>query len=1256
MGERDSSYIIAFDGTGGNIDDFLASLKTKIKSTTAEIEQTTKRVTLFGDLESKVQQSAAALDQATTKVKQLGAQLDALKASGEKATPELVKGSKEAAKEVAACTVEYNKNVDALTKMQNALSRAGVDTSNLAAAQVKLATAAKQAATAEAERAAKQLLGLKTLADIKPEIDRINLAYKTLAESGTLSAKELSQAQAAVKREIAETRAQVTGLATAGKQTAVDLKASFSALQGTFLAITAAVTTVALAISKVVTAINDYRQGVAEIGVVSNLSQSQLNELGDGVRRLARDIGFDLVEGLHELRELLRSGIAPDESLKALEISAQAAKAGLTDLNTTTKVTTILVDGFGAAVDELPRLFDALIVGAHDGGATLKQFAENAGPLLNVARDAKVPFDQLVATLTVMTNASNDAAGSAGALTKILIKLGDPDVRSKLRDLGITTTNIVDVFKQLGERGLGVNAIIDLGIASTKTAAGVTSLTNNAKLLPGELEKIEKASGATQRALEIAADTPRQRWERLQAAIHDTLLSLGDAAIDSNSHVIDGWRIALNKLNDALTGASKKQAESAENSREMARFVRQAADESSAAADKIKTLEAASAGAAKTISDFGPKLIATAKAMTEATNANIAESARRTQLEIDGLDKSTRAQAVYGQRVGELREAEATKRFNLIQQNEANVTAAVERALSARDARTVEAEKKLQTYASETAKIRIDALKPVLDQYVAHYNSLIQQAQAYASKIHSIDQEQLLFNEEVDKKRLAAQQTSLQSFSALDAYAAKLKAVDLAISKGRDASLIGDIENAKRYFKEAESISDSLTTVINRDGQEVIGKFELQGTKLRYAQQIADEYNKSLNAARDAEKKKLDATNDALDKAVPKIQELQDRYDELSSKVEGGLNFRAIVDEGDLRKAEEQLTNLARERKALIKPEVGTGGEGDTTPPAEGHHRGGFVRGFATGGTVFRNPTWSKVPGTGNADTVPVALPAGSFVMRKSATQAYGDGMLASLAQMFAFGGPVRRLTREDFKKAHQLRVQAEQDFSAILDRATGLPHTAGRGASIGAFGQDVRDYVARALEIVRSSQNPDDIQALIDRIEGYYNSFYPAIEDAKKHNVPLVMGAFSGTPESSRDDSQLFKQASQKLVSKRAFAQGGSVDSVPAWVTPGEFIFRPEAVRAISRMFGGGMLPAMNALRVSPDLLTMRGPSMTPQMFAQGGYVAGSGVASALPGASGATFAGDIHLHFGDVADIDTFVRRKLAPAFDDLSRRSAR
>jgi len=43
--------------------------------------------------------------------------------------------------------------------------------------------------------------------------------------------------------------------------------------------------------------------------------------------------------------------------------------------------------------------------------------------------------------------------------------------------LGIETTSLVDTFTKLGEKGLSLDKILDLGVASTKSASGIAALT-----------------------------------------------------------------------------------------------------------------------------------------------------------------------------------------------------------------------------------------------------------------------------------------------------------------------------------------------------------------------------------------------------------------------------------------------------------------------------------------------------------------------------------------------------------------------------------------------------------------------------------------------------------------------------------------------------------------------------------------------------------------------------------------------------------
>src|SRR6185503_13180892 len=99
------------------------------------------------------------------------------------------------------------------------------------------------------------------------------------------------------------------------------------------------------------------------------------------------------------------------------------------DFGTGVKVVNLLLDNFGAEVGELPDLFDKIVRGSHDGGASFKEFADSAGPLLNVARAAGVSFDDLLATLTVLVDKSGDAGKSVQSLTKIIAELQTSDAQ-----------------------------------------------------------------------------------------------------------------------------------------------------------------------------------------------------------------------------------------------------------------------------------------------------------------------------------------------------------------------------------------------------------------------------------------------------------------------------------------------------------------------------------------------------------------------------------------------------------------------------------------------------------------------------------------------------------------------------------------------------------------------------------------------------------------------------------------------------------
>jgi TP901 family phage tail tape measure protein len=550
--DRESTFVLKFDGDEGTLRSVLASLKSQIKSDVADLERVTSKVELFKDVAKNVTTAGAAVSAARAKVDELVASIASIKAASGQSVTGLEKEMKAAEKQLAATTRESDKQQASLAKLDAQLKAAGIDTSKLATEEARLAQALQAATTNATNQAAQQALGLRTLRDVTPELNRLRAAYNTLSVSGTLSVKELAIAQQQLQTRLAEVLASVTGAAGAAKAGGPDLVNFFKNSILPALGVTATIGTVVAGIKEAVAAAKEFQQGVAEIGTVTNLSKEELAGLGAGARQLATDLGVDVQAALKGVFDLIRSGVSPDNALEVLRVSAEAAKAALTDVGTGVKAANLLLDSFGADVSDLPILFDKIIKGAHDGGATLKEFAEAGGPLLNVARAAGASFDELLAVLTVLVDKSGDVGKSFSDLTKILARLQTSDVRAKLRDLNIEGTSIVDIFRQIGERGLTLADVlgVDLAGGGARSAASLATLTTNAKLVPEELERIAKAGGEAARNIRDLFDTPKERADRFDAAVKESSIQLG-TLVGASSRVgvaVTGLLTAFNKL------------------------------------------------------------------------------------------------------------------------------------------------------------------------------------------------------------------------------------------------------------------------------------------------------------------------------------------------------------------------------------------------------------------------------------------------------------------------------------------------------------------------------------------------------------------------------------------------------------------------------------------------------------------------------------------------------------------------------------
>jgi hypothetical protein len=1417
--DRTSSFQISFDGEAGTLRSVLAGLKSQIRSDVAELEAITAKVQLFKGLEDKLAATELAGRKVSDTLVTIQQKIDLVVASGGKVDDGLTKQFASAQKQADALSASAQKQTDTLNRLAAQLKTAGVNTASLATEEIRLASALQAANIAATNQSAKNLLGFTTIGDVAPKIAALQTAFTTLQASGTLSANEIAIAQKTLQNRIAEVNATVSTGSSLFKSSSLTAGALASTLATRFIAPLAIIGTIGAAIKGASDATEQYEQGLAQIGSVTDLSKEQIAGLGDEVKSLSVTIGFDLNAGLQALFDLLRAGVPADNALEILRLSAIAANAALTDVGTGAKASILLLNAAGIPLKDLGQALDAVVQGAKLGGPTLAEFANSAGPLLSIAKSLGVPLNEIVAALTLMVKGGVDSGTAITDLGRILTKLNTADAQQKLHALGIDGHDLFDIFSQIAAKKLGLDQILELGVASQKSAAGIAALTNGAKAAPDALDRVNKSVGAAAEGQQKFAESATGAAKAFDAALSRAGTAVGDLAgkssllgrtgtallnafagveeglhkTDENATALDG---SVQFVNRDLEGMDQVSRGAAQAQAALAAATTQAANAQALSTQKLTE-------ARQNIGALGADLAAQTQALNTALASDIVAIDARATAEVAALDRSKQAQADTAAATLQIELKAAADRLALITKTEADVTSALDVADQAR-ARLAEADKTLAgKLAVESAQARIAALGPVLAKYQEHYLSLINLAQTYSAKAASAEQARVDIARSVSDAIRAIELANLDS---LDQFVAKQQHVDELVAQARDKAVQGDIAGSKQLFDQAIAETKGLTTVVDENGNVVITKLQAQTAQMTEFKKITDAANSSIGGQGDASKRAAETIKAQAQSAEAEIKVLQDKIDDAKKAAEAGILLKVKADTDSFRSVSNALDDLTKPRTIDVAvrlngqvptgavassdalPTTSTGGGngehfarggfvGQPPPPAlkrvsdaailapfaaggaVGFMRGGAVRPitsdigpiipvaqrYAAGGSVFRGP---KVPGSGNSDTYPTHLQAGSFVIRKAASLRYGDGIMNALAR-FADGGAVTEetffpspigpgffvattgtgpatqqqtyptassstgsgtSTARQTSSGNQQTGSSDQgpsvydtfykaataDHPQLDDKYANLTFTNTIGAPTlptdpAAKVKAIFDYIFKVREQIRvdtpgtwdlmvkalnnditrwqHTKSDADLDVVLTRARniglnlGFSRNEHDGFDvDGRKYHPVAPASPPPGLASATRHfDYDFYAEGGptpvpHSLAAAPAlparFNAGGSADTIPAILTPGEFVFNPRAVQHVSSLYGGGFLPALNDMRMPQiDVEAMMAPPPRVRHFADGGYVGNAPASAAHPARAGNTFA--INIVSGTRED-RAWVTRTVVPVLEDLIKKS--
>lgn len=1302
MADRQTSFEVAFQAEASSFGDVLAAIKRQMKGAVGELEALTSKVDLFKNTQAKAAEAGVAFERLTAEAARLKAQIAEIEAAGGTVGAELTKSLKDTEKQLAKTSREMERQSAAAAKLEATLTKSGVDVTRLADEEKRLALATAEAAKQAQIQASYQVLGVRSTREATAEIAKLRAAYATLQSNGA-TLGELTQASRNLAQRSAELQQQTGGFSDA-----------FVTARGSLLGFAAAFGGVIAAARQAAAEFSAFQRQVADFGASSNLSEREIADLTAGVKSLSQTLGFDLNEGLAAAQALLRQGVPPGGILDVLEAADAAAKAGLPSLGAAANAAADIMKSFGITLKDLRPTLDGVFEVSKRGGASFAELTDGLAKIGPVARKTGTSIDEIVASISVMTKAGLDAPAAYSQLEQIMTRLADPANVARLRELGIESGSLTETLQQLGERNLAIGQIIDLGITSQRAAGGVAALTSNTAQLADAMTAFRGASGALEAFNSQVDKLNVEAVGRLTAALKILFIEIGAGIVPTN-RTIDNLTQLVSAINNYTASVQKAQREATTFDKVSSRVVDVAGGLSNPfsllalqinlAGEALRDYNAAAAQAArdavavassvgdaeqslanvnvtarfqKLVTDLLatlPALQDAGKQVAAAAQQAIASIETQAAIQLASLDRLTNSEKEIAQKSLEIQTKAAADKFAIIQASAKNAIAAVNLELDARIAaagKDVAARAKAER---EVAEAQRATLATIVSQYEAHIGKLVQLETGFLNQVKEIQERRIDINQRIEDRIREIRTGGLSEY---DKYGERIRQIDEAISLARRALVDGDFKAAEKFANRAIELTSGIGKQIEDDGRVAVTQLQAQETavgKLRQAQEV-------LNGALDQQKKTAqqgaDATAENLAATQKALGAIKGQLDGINALVAAGLNLTVNTNAAAaVAKAKAEIESLngikttseheIRVRRIEVSATGGLVGEAVRGARSASGAVGSVVQKFARGGAVFRRPAWSKVPGTGNADTVPAALQAGSYVVRKAASQFYGDGIMGRLAKVmrFARGGGVPNdkaayfgdLNPDqiggNFREVGEISAPTlpsdRKELLRLLDRY--IREVFAAAGTVDGYAYWKPAWEALGIDQKRFERSPtdDNLGIVIRRIR----------------NIGLNIGASRGELVGFDIDGRKWHKtygvnAPPGLASLgntyEFYAKGGAArghDTVPAMLTPGEWVIRKPAVDH----FGAGLLGAINAMRIPREALArLVAPPARPRYFADGGMVTASAGSSPMPAPSFEPGTSSINVTINAAAGAllsEENVRRYIIPQIEKVQRK---
>jgi TP901 family phage tail tape measure protein len=311
----------------------------------------------------------------------------------------------------------------------------------------------------------------------------------------------------------------------------------------------------------------DFNSGMANIGTLIPGNTDRVNELGEGIRGLAIDMGSttgDLTDGAYQIVSAFGD---TSESLSLLEINAKAAKAGMASTTDAINLTSAVTKGYGdTSAEAVQKAADLGLLTVRLGQTEFPALAASIGQVIPIASELGVTQEELFASMATFTGVTGGASEVATQMRAAMQGLMAPtsDAQKAIEDAGFASgAAAIEELGLAGAVGILTDAAESTGEPLQKFLGQVEGQVfalglagSQAETYEQKLAEMSDAAGTTDEAhreMTEGVNAAGFQWDQAKSQANDMAIELGNALAPAMADVLTEAQPLITGLADLIT-------------------------------------------------------------------------------------------------------------------------------------------------------------------------------------------------------------------------------------------------------------------------------------------------------------------------------------------------------------------------------------------------------------------------------------------------------------------------------------------------------------------------------------------------------------------------------------------------------------------------------------------------------------------------------------------------------------------------------